>query len=125
MLSPRRRILCADDNDDTCFMLSALLTQSNYETKSASTVAETLRLAQSEGFDLYMLDNIFPDGTGIELCRKLRAFDPSTPILFYSGAAFESDKQQAIAAGAQAYLTKPSIDGLVETITNLLNNGDT
>lgn len=124
MPSPRRRILCAEDNEDTCLMLNALLAQSNYETKSASTVAETLRLAQSERFDLYMLDNVFPDGTGVELCRKLRPFDARTPILFYSGAAFESDRQQAIAAGAQAYLTKPGIDGLVEAITNLLDDRD-
>lgn len=105
-------------------MLNALIAQANYEMKSAGTVAETLRLARSESFDLYLLDSRFPDGTGVELCRKLRAFDPLTPILFYSGATFESDRQRAIDAGAQAYLTKPSIDGLVETITSLVNEGD-
>jgi len=42
------------------------------------------------------------------LCRKLREFDASTPILFHSGAAFERDKQEAFAAGAQGYLVKPA-----------------
>jgi CheY-like chemotaxis protein len=58
-----------------------------------------------------MLDNIFPGGAGIELRRKLRAFNARPPILFYPGAASGSDKQQAIAAGARACLTEPDIDG--------------
>jgi FOG: CheY-like receiver len=38
----------------------------------------------------------------------LRKFDNDTPILFYSGAAYERDKQAALVAGAQGYLTKPA-----------------
>jgi CheY-like chemotaxis protein len=37
--------------------------------------------------------------SGIDLCRKLGEFNLLTPILFYSGAAYESDTQQAFAAG--------------------------
>ena len=37
-----------------------------------------------------------------------------TPILFYSGAAYETDRQTALAAGAQGYITKPS--GIVELV---------
>jgi len=53
----------------------------------ASDFDEGLRLAQQQDFDLYILDNWMPDKSGVELCRAIRAFDPYTPILFYSAAA--------------------------------------
>ncbi len=58
--------------------------------------------------------------SGIDLRKKLREFDSQTPILFYSGAAYERDKQQAFAAGAQGYLVKPvDNDELIEQVSRL------
>jgi DNA-binding response OmpR family regulator len=48
-----------------------------------------------------------PGLSGPDLTRQGREFNTSPPILFYSGAAQESDKQEASDAGAQGYLTKP------------------
>ena len=113
------RILCVEDDADTGFMLARLLGL-EYEVRTATSVAQALRLARSERFDCYILDNRFADGTGVELCRELRAADHQTPISFYSGAAYESDKEAGLAAGAQAYVTKPEIDELLATISALL-----
>ncbi|HEY8188796.1 MAG TPA: hypothetical protein VIF64_22205, partial [Pyrinomonadaceae bacterium] len=44
----------------------------------------------------------------------------TTPILFYSGAAGASDRQKAFAAGANAYVTKPDIYGLIEAVLDLM-----
>jgi len=53
----------------------------------------------------------------------LRKFDNDTPILFYSGAAYEQDKRAALAAGAQAYLTKPADnEKLVEEVSRLIED---
>ena len=122
MQYPRKRILCADDNEDTSFMITNLLSRVNYEVKSASTVSESLKLAQCERFDLYILDNRFPDGSGVELCRTIREIDARALILFYSGAAYESDRQEAIESGAQDYLIKPDVDGIVRTIARLMGD---
>lgn len=122
MQSPRRRILCVDDNEDTCFMLTTLLGR-DYETKSAAGVGATMELARREHFDLYILDNRFPNATGPELCRRLRELHPETPIIFYSGAAFESDREEGLRAGAQAYIVKPNIDSLTEAVRRVLTNG--
>ena len=79
-----------------------------------------LLLAQKDSFDLYILDNWLPDKSGVDLCLKLREIDPTTPILFYSGAALESDKTTALSCGAQAYITKPSdCDELVAAVLRL------
>lgn len=122
MLStPRPRVLCVDDDEDSREMLSALLKFSRIETKTVGTAAEALSLMQSERFDLYLLDSRLPDLDGFELCRRMRAFDPQTPILFYSGAAYAADKKRGFEAGADAYLTKPDVDGLLGSVTQLVS----
>ena len=122
MQPTKRRILCVDDDEDTCFMLTHLLGQENYECKAVKTVSEALQLARNESFNLYILDEWFPKDAGLGLCRKLREFDPHTPIIFYSGAAFESDKDEALYAGAQAFVAKPYVEKLIKTVHNLLGD---
>ncbi len=116
----RPRVLYADDNEDACLMLSTLLGFSNIETTAANTIDDALKLAQAELFDLYLLDTRFPEGSGLELCRRLREFHPQTPIVFYSGDAYESDKAKGFAAGADAYLVKPDSDGVAPAVFQLI-----
>jgi two-component system OmpR family response regulator len=101
-------------------MLTYLLGQENYEVTAVRTVGEALRLAQNESYNLYILDEWFPHEAGLGLCRKIREFDPHTPIIFYSGAAFDSDKEEALHAGAQAFVAKPYVDELVDTVRRVL-----
>lgn len=59
---------------------------------------------------------------GVELCREIRRSDPSTPVVFYSGAGLDSEREAALAAGAQAYLLKPGdAASLVGTVRRLLH----
>jgi DNA-binding response OmpR family regulator len=122
MQPTKRRILCVDDDEDTCFMLTRLLQQENYEVKTVKSVSEALELARNESFNLYILDEWFPREAGLGLCRKVREFDPHTPIIFYSGAAFDSDKEEALYAGAQAFVAKPYVEELVCTVHRLLTD---
>ena len=103
----KRRILYVEDDADTRELVSFVLGQENYDVVLAENNDNALLLARTMHFDLYMIDNWMPGGSGIDLCERLREFDPSTPILFYSGAAYDQDKRAAFAAGAQGYLTKP------------------
>jgi two-component system OmpR family response regulator len=77
-------------------------------------------LIKAQSFDLYLLDGWLPQLDGFEFCRQLRKFDSKTPILFYSGAAYDADKQKGIAAGANAYVSKPDVEGLIETVVALI-----
>lgn len=117
----RQRVLYADDNEEGCLMLIVLLGFSNIEVTPARTINEAFQLAQTEQFDLYLLDNRFPDGSGLELCRKLHESNPQIPIVFYSGDAGESHKQAGLAAGAKTYLVKPEIDTVTAAIFQHLN----
>lgn len=120
MLTTKRRILCVDDNEDNSSMLTVLLGLSSYEAIAATSLREAQRLMQSERFDLYILDKRFPDGTGFDLCQQIRQLHPDTPIIFYSGDAYSTDRLEGLSAGAQDYVAKPDIDKLLEAVTHLL-----
>ena len=116
-----KRILCVDDEEDTLNMLCGLLGLVNCEVSTAGNMDEALEMIADDGFDLYLLDNWLPGGSGAELCRRIRESNPHTPIVFYSGAALDSEREEALAAGAQAYLVKPGDLGLLlETVGALL-----
>lgn len=118
---PKRRILCTEDDADSRELLVHILKAANYHVTVTANSADALALAQSEPFDLILIDNWMPGLTGQALTTEIRKFNKSTPILFYSGAAFESDKQKAHDAGAQGYLTKPEgIFDLVEEVARLI-----
>lgn len=102
------RVLYIEDHEDTRELVTLVLEQRSYEVVTGSTIESGIALAGSQEFDLYLLDSWLPDGSGLDLCRQIRQFDKATPILFYSAAAYEIDKAQAINCGAQAYVTKPS-----------------
>ncbi len=110
------RILYAEDHDDSSAMMKVWLGLASIEMVAAKTIAETWQLAQSGSFDLFLLDSDFPDGDGLELCRRLRRYASRTPIFFYSGRGYETDQKNGLAAGADEYLIKPYFDNLTEKI---------
>lgn len=119
--SRKGRILCTEDDADTRELLRLLLELEGFEVVCAENAAQAVSLAMAEHFDLYLLDNWLPEIAGDLLCRKLREFDSTTPIFFYSGAAFESDKARALAAGAQGYVVKPAHpEQLTSAISSLI-----
>src|ERR1700730_356172 len=123
MLStPRPRVLCVDDDEDSRVMLITLLRRELIEAKAVGTAIQAMSSIQTEPFDLYLLDSRLPDLDGFDLCRRIRDLDPETPILFFSGAAYEADKKRGIEAGADDYVTKPDVDGLVGSITQLVSH---
>ena len=117
----RKRILCVEDDEDTRGMMDALLSEYGYEPVIAASLSDALEKARSGGLALCILDHWITEGDGVALCRQIRALDPHTPIMFYSGAGYEADIQNGLAAGAQAYLVKPDFDHLKPTIDRLID----
>ena len=124
MPQERCRVLIIDDHEDTSEMLKLLLGEEDYEVKIAPTIQEALRLATNEEFDLYVLDKHLPDGSGLELCAKLNEITPKVPCIVYSGDAYDIHRVEAMAAGADAYVAKPDIEGLIEKVNKLLAQED-
>ncbi len=123
-LSIRPNVLCVDNDEDSREMLSKLLGLAQIEAKAVGTANEALSLVQAERFDLYTLDVWLPGVDGFELCRRIRDFEPHTPILFFSGAPDEADKKRGIEAGANAYFIKPDVHELVVSIKYFLSHAE-
>lgn len=122
VLSILPRVLCVDDDEDSRVMLTTLLRHELIEAKAVGTAVQAMSSIQTEHFDLYLLDSRLPDLDRFALCRRIRDFDPETPILFFSGAACEADKKRGIEAGANAYVIKPDVDGLLESIKQFVSH---
>ena len=121
MHPPKGRILYTEDDPDSREIVIFTLRRSGYKVTCVDSGTEALRLAKNEGFDLFLVDNWLPGLSGPELTAHIREFDKTTPILFYSGAAYEDDKQAALNAGAQGYLVKPiGIERLIDEVDRLI-----
>jgi len=120
--NPKCRILCVDDHFDTSEMLQVLLSDGDYEVQTAGSIAEAIERTGAGEFDLYVLDKRLPDGTGLDLCETLNKLTPGVPCIFYSGDAYAIHRHQAFEAGATAYVPKPDIDVLIETVHKVLSD---
>ena len=94
-----------------------------YAFKAVHTVEEATQLIEDESFDLFVLDNWLPDGSGIELCKRIRESGNSAPIIFTSAIGQKKDIDLAVDAGANRYLVKPyEPESLLNTVKELLNS---
>jgi DNA-binding response OmpR family regulator len=120
---PRQRVLCVDDNRDTCELIKIALGFSGIQVVPAYRASDGLRLAEDDQFALYVIDGRLPDASGIELCEQIRRLDKQNPIVFCSAIPERFTQDMATMAGAQAYFSKPlSIQQLVSTVTDLLGS---
>lgn len=101
----RKRFLIVEDDIESCKILNIVL--ADYEVTVAHTLASAKPHYQSQHFDIFMLDNWLPDGSGVEFCREIRSRYPDTPIIFTSAAALLDNLDEASTAGATRYVTKP------------------
>jgi two-component system OmpR family response regulator len=124
-MSSIKRILCAEPHGDTCELIGLLLRQEGYEVRWAASIAESLKLAAAESFDLYILNTQYFDGDGIELCRRLRALNPETPLLLLSENISTYDRRRALEAGAQNYLPLPdALANIAQTVSAIFKRTD-
>ena len=115
-----KNILCVEDDVDTCEVLSILLEEYSFE--CFHSLASAMPAMESGNADLYILDNWLPDGSGVDLCRRIRELYPQTPIIFTSAAALKADIHEAMAAGADRYLLKPcEPEALQDAVKELLH----
>ena len=121
MTKTKCRVLCVDDHRDTSEMLQMLLSEEDYEVRTAATMEEACKLALDNEFDLYVLDKRLPDGTGVQLCEILQKIRPTIPCIFYTGDAYEIHRREAFEAGAAAFVAKPDIEGLINAVHQLLS----
>ena len=119
-----KRILVVDDEMYIVNILDFTLAGEGWEVVSANNGEDALRTLLKFEPDLVILDVMMPRIDGVEVCRAIKAREESanTPVIMLSAKDRKKDKEEALEAGADLYLTKPFSPGtLVAEIRNLLN----
>ena len=106
-LPDRPRILVVDDEPDFLTSLAGILTSRGYECLTAGTVREAADLAGRYLPNLCLVNFKLPDGTGLELIRKIRASSPETESIILTGDAALPTAAEAMSLGVFGYVEKP------------------
>jgi DNA-binding response OmpR family regulator len=100
------KILVIDDDDNTLWLVSALLQHQGYEVLKTPSPLEGLKMAKDQKPDLVLLDVMMPEMDGWEVCRRLREFS-EIPILFITAKTAIKDVVKGLEIGGDDYVVKP------------------
>lgn len=100
------KILIIEDEASISSFIATVLAANNYDTMIAHTGSEAITMITSHCPDLILLDLGLPDMDGVEIIKKIRSWS-TMPIIVISARTEETDKIEALDAGADDYLTKP------------------
>ncbi|MBI4349285.1 MAG: response regulator transcription factor [Elusimicrobia bacterium] len=108
-MEPQRKILLIEDDPRERQVLGKVLTGEGFRLHLAETVEMGKHLFSQERPDIIIVDVGLPDGTGLDLCRHVRAHPElgATPIIMLTGKGAHEDKVSGFEAGADQYLVKP------------------
>ena len=104
-LSATLKILYAEDNESNSLLVKHIL--SDYQIVHVENGKQAVEAMRNDWFDLVLMDIKMPEMDGLEAAAAIRQFDKATPIIALSAYAYDSDKQKAIAAGCNDFITKP------------------
>lgn len=123
---PSASVLIVDDNPTNMKLVSFLLSSKGYQVRTANSADEAVKAVEHSLPQLILMDIQLPGMDGLSLTRKLRA-DPKTAnivIIAVTAYAMKGDEEKALAAGCDAYISKP-IDTrtLPDTVAKCLARG--
>jgi len=100
--------LIIDDDKAMCSLLSEMVRKTGHEAMSAHTLAEGLKKAIANNFDVVFLDVYMPDGSGLDLLPKINAAPSRPEVIIITGQGDPDGAELAIKNGAWDYIEKPS-----------------
>ena len=101
-----KRIFFVEDDLSLITGLSFAMKKQGYDIELARTMLEAQKLWIKGTYDLVILDVSLPDGSGYDLCRKIRETS-KVPIIFLTAADEETDIIMGLVIGGDDYITKP------------------
>lgn len=101
------RLLLLEDDQSLIDGLVYALTKEGFALDVAMTVREARAQLAAQAYDLLLLDQTLPDGSGLALCEEVRAGGNAVPIIFLTAMDEEIQVIRALDAGGDDYITKP------------------
>jgi CheY-like chemotaxis protein len=115
-----KKILVAEDNDSN-FILMTYILKRFYEYVRAKNGQEAVEIAKQGGIDLILMDIKMPVMDGMEATKCIKEFNPDLPIIALTANAFDSDRELALEAGCDDFLSKPvSSENCLKTIAKFI-----
>jgi two-component system, OmpR family, alkaline phosphatase synthesis response regulator PhoP len=120
-----KKILIAEDEPNIVISLEFLLKEAGYEVAIARDGSQALKLAATLRPDLIVLDVMLPALNGFDVCRRIRGEVKDIKVLMLTARGRDSEVAKGMAAGADAYMTKPfATRELVSKVAELLATDD-
>lgn len=105
------KVLIVEDEKQLCEALIELLKRNNISAEAVHTGSDGLAYAESNIYDVVILDIMLPEMSGLDILKKLRENKNPVPILLLTAKSDAEDKIKGLDCGADDYLTKPFIAG--------------
>ncbi|MDR1518841.1 MAG: sigma-54 dependent transcriptional regulator [Planctomycetota bacterium] len=122
MANEGKLILLVDDHDATRETITELIRDLGHQTLTAANQFMALKYIDERRFDLALTDLKLPDGSGLDVMRRLRQTSPETPVVMITGHATIENAIEATRMGAYEYLLKPvDLNRLRTVIKNALH----
>jgi len=114
-------ILIVDDEPDICWIISKILSNAGYRTKTTCSGKEALSIATDEPVSVAVLDYRLPDTNGIALSKRLRKINPNISGILITAYGSKALEEKALKHGFSYYFDKP-IDNqeLVDSIRHII-----
>ena len=100
-------IAVVEDEKELCESLKLLLTDKGYEIVTAGSCGEADKFIGNPQIDMFLLDVKLPDGSGFDICRKIRKSSEEVPVIFLTSCDNEEEIVTGLDIGADDYITKP------------------
>ena len=101
-----KKILIAEDNDSN-FILMTYILKKYYQFERAKNGQEAVQMAEKNTYDIVLMDIKMPIMDGLEATKAIKEKFPNLPIIALTANAFDSDRQLALEAGCNDFLSKP------------------
>ncbi len=106
-MGPHAQILVVDDDSEIRKLIARYMQDQGFRVLLASKCAEVHERIVTNQIDLIVLDVMLPDGSGLDLCRDLRAARSTIPIILLTALKEDVDRIIGLEIGADDYLGKP------------------
>jgi two-component system OmpR family response regulator len=115
------RVLVVDDEVNIAELISMALRYEGWQVAAAHTGSKAVSVAKELRPDAVVLDMMLPDFDGLEVLRRMRAFDEGVPVLFLTARDAVEDRVAGLTAGGDDYVTKPfSLEEVIARLRALM-----
>ena len=120
------RVLVVDDDALVRRAVRLTCESEGYTVQEAERASEALARLEVFHPDIVVLDVVLPDLSGFDVCREIRRAGHRMPVIILSADAMPHQVERLLAAGAQAYLTKPiDVKKFLDIVDSVLTAGST